>query len=297
MNSFRNSLGGQFTKPNGGPVMPAKKPSGAIADNLGSLRVAREARRSSNQRDDDRHRLADEQATLVVGRKSHIVDLVNLSGGGAMIATDTPLNMFQRVSLVLGECDGLDCAVLWIRDDRVGLEFAPETQIGAQRPERDRILLDVLQRNFPGVSQAPAAPEPVRAPAPAENSDHRRNQQRHPLIWTGAIHFDHDTSPVRLRNISETGALLDCGASYPPQSEVLLDLGGAGQHFARVCWSRGDQVGLKFNEKFDLAQLANAKPSVADSKWVAPAYLRDSANPQSAWNNMSLDELEGFLKR
>jgi hypothetical protein len=296
MNSFRNSFGRSQARPDG-PTMPSKKPSGVVADELSSLRVAREARRATNQRDDDRHRLANELAKLVVGRKSHDVELINLSGGGAMIASDLHLNLFQRVTLVLGDCDGLDCAVLWLKDGRVGLEFAPETQIGGRRAERDQLLLEVLRRNFPDINQAPRAPEPVGGDQNAPTPAHPRAQQRHPLIWTGAVHFDHATTPVRLRNISGSGALLDCDLSFAPDAEILLDLGGAGQHFARVCWSRGAQVGLKFAAPFDLKLLARAKPSVGDGNWVAPDYLRDGTSADSAWQAVSLDELEGFLKR
>jgi hypothetical protein len=277
--------------------MPAKKPSG-VSEDLHSVSVARDARRTANHRDDDRHRLPSEKAKLKVARKTYTVDLVNLSGGGAMIQTDAVLEMFQKVSLVLGECDGLDCAVLWIKGGRVGLEFAPETQIGGDRAKRDDLLVDVLKRSFPGLKPTLKVAAPDEGPAKAEIPiEQRRAIPRHPLIWTGHVHFNHATTAVRLRNISDSGALVDSPDCFPPNAEVLLDLGGAGQHFATVCWSRGDQVGLKFANLFDISLLAREKPNVADHRWVAPDYLCNNGQGDSAWGDSSFDDLEGYLKR
>ncbi len=297
MNDFRSGLEKGRGPRKAGLLMPAKKPSG-VSEDLNTVNVARDAQRTVNHRDDDRHRLPSEQAKLKAGRKNYLVDLVNLSGGGAMIQTDAPLEMWQKVTLMLGECDGLDCAVLWIKGDRVGLEFAPETQIGGDRAKRDSLLVDVLKRNFPHLKKTPRTPEAVSSKAlPTMPAEQRRAIPRHPLIWTGDVLFNHSTTPVRLRNISDSGALLDSPDCFPPNAEVLLDLGGAGKHFASVCWSRGDQVGLKFVKPFDVSLLARAKPDVADHRWVAPDYLRHDGSSRSAWGDTSLQDLEGFLKR
>lgn len=297
MNDFRSGLEKGRGPKKAGLLMPVKKPSG-VSDDLNTVSVARDVRRTANHRDEDRHRLPSEQAKLKVGRKNYTVDLVNLSGGGAMIQTEAPLAMWQKVTLMLGECDGLDCAVLWIKGDRVGLEFAPETQIVGARTKRDDLLVDVLKRNFPDMKYAPRASEPNSGKAvPAQPGEQRRVVTRHPLIWTGAVLCNHTTTPVRLRNISDSGALLDSPDCFPPNAEVLLDLGGAGQHFANVCWSRGDQVGLKFAQPFDVSLLARERPSISDHRWVAPDYLRLDGDSRSAWCGASMQDLEGFLKR
>jgi len=110
---------------------------------------------------------------------------------------------------------------------------------------------------------------------------------------------------VRLRNISTTGALIECEDALRVGAEPLLDLGEAGTIFATVTWAVGDQAGLKFQQNFDLAQLAKAKPQVASSKWKAPDYLKGDPAVDTPWaeewGRMSLgelrDELEGFMKR
>jgi hypothetical protein len=135
-------------------------------------------------------------------------------------------------------------------------------------------------------------------------SAHRRTDPRHPLIWSGLIHYNHDSTPVRLRNISTKGALIDCDLRLPIGAALLLDLGDAGTVFGKVAWAMGDQAGLIFDLLFDLNRLANAKPDVAPTRWKPPAYLSDESETGSAWDDkwgrLSLNELqnslEGYLK-
>jgi hypothetical protein len=307
MNSFRAAIegGGGFSP--SGPAMPEKRPSGASEEvGLGSVAVPRSTKRSTDHRDGDRHRLTSEQAELKVRGKTHSVELVNLSGGGAMIATDADLQMWQKVHIILGGDFKLECAVRWIRGGRIGLEFAHETQIESDSTKRDNMLLDVLKRSFPDIKSAPAAPVKESRPAKGGISaaSQKRGAQRHPLIWSGEIHYNHDSERVRLRNISESGALVESPRSFPAGAEVLLDLGKAGQHFARISWSHGDQVGLKFDHTFDIGLLSRSKPEVADHRWARPEYLRSPEQAAEAWqdwNHTPLGEmketLEGFLKR
>lgn len=306
MNSFRAAVtgGGGFSP--GGPSMPDKRPSGASEEaGLGSVAVPRSTKRSADHRDGDRHRLTSEQSQLKVGRKIHAVELINLSGGGAMIETDAALDMWQKVHLLLGGDFQIECAVRWIRGGRVGLEFAHETQIQADSERRDEMLLDVLRRSFPDLKSAPAAPAPAEKKVAAKGKEerHKRAATRHPLIWSGEVHYSHDSARVRLRNISESGALVESPTTYPAGAEVLLDLGEAGQHFAKVSWAHGDQVGLKFDRPFDITLLSRSKPDVADHRWTQPEYLasRDSVSAWKDWEHTPLsdlkDSLEGFLKR
>lgn len=311
MNNFRAALNSGDGLHPSGPAMPAKKPAGADeSKGLGSVTVPRETVRSANHRDDDRHRLQAEHARLRVGRKIHDVDLINLSGGGAMIETGVKLAMWQKVHLGLGDCAPVECAVRWIRGNRIGLEFAHETQVGGDSAKRAQMLLNVLQRSFPDIeADATAAKNPEPAPPAAKvakdaSGTQRRTELRHPLIWWGEIHYNHDSTRVRLRNISEQGALVDSDIAFPANAEVLLDLGGAGQHFATVSWSRGDQAGLRFTAPFDIAALSLAKPEVATHQWTRPSYIksgRPGADSGNGWECASLpqlrDDLEGFLKR
>jgi hypothetical protein len=302
MNIRSRILGGKAADE---PLLKGKQPKGVKADTLDSVPVVREASRTANTRDQDRHRLADdEQVRLVHRGKERTVQLVNLSGGGAMIAGKFNPKLWDRVELHLGEDGVLECAVCWIKGDRVGLEFAHETQLDCSPDERAVLLRDVIARSFPDVEFEVGV---VAAPAPAEGrqADEQRGDRRHPLIWSGTLHYDFQSSAVRLRNISEKGALIECETPLPVGAEPLLDLGEAGNLFGTVTWSVGDQAGIRFHSPFDMSQLARAKPQLAPVRWERPPYLKTDPTANSPWakewGRMSLnelrDELEGFLKR
>ena len=104
-------------------------PKGAKADTLNSVSVAREEYRRGDTRDGDRHRLPDHRVRVTHGKEDHEVQLVNLSGGGAMVEGDFEPKLWDRVDLHLGEKGSIECAVRWIKGQRVGLEFAHETRL------------------------------------------------------------------------------------------------------------------------------------------------------------------------
>jgi hypothetical protein len=310
MNSFRSAiLSGNGLHPKN-PLVREKKKKGATEDNLSSVEVPRSETRCTNQRDDDRHRLDQETAHARFQGKEHEVDLINLSGGGAMIRCDFKPRLWERVDLILVEGGEIECAVRWIRDDRIGLEFAHETRIDCEPEARDALLLDVIHRSFPDVALAPRAEHAQlqSASQPDDNdsvANTRRTERRHPLVWMGELYFSHSNDKVRLRNISEHGALIESPVPYPLDAEVMLDIGDAGQHFATVSWTRGDKIGLKFNNPFDLKCLGSAKPEVAPEMLIRPGPSRlsvDQDNPWAeGWQRQSLeelrDDLEGYLKR
>ena len=286
------------------PILDSKKPKGAKADMLHSVSVPREEVRRSNTRGEDRHRLAEEAGSVKYKGKTYSVELINVSGGGAMVSGSFEPKLWDRVELHLGDDGVIDCAVRWLKDDRIGLEFAHETRLDCSRDEQATVLREVIQRSFADVDFNEPEPAPA-PPTPPENSDDHRGDRRHPLIWSGALHYDFQSIPVRLRNISATGALIDCPFNMRVGAEPLLDLGDAGSIFATVAWVVGEQVGLKFQTEFDLTQLARSRPQVAAAATCTPDYLRTgSSHPAQdgqPWDRLSLtelrDELEGFIKR
>jgi len=302
-NSFRASaLKGQRA-----PLLVTDKQRQAdpTAEGLGAIKVARSEIRSANQRGADRHRLSDEQAVVRHKGKRHVVDLINLSHGGALVSGKFKAKLWDRVDLALGEDGTLECAVRWIKDGRLGLEFAHETQIDCPPEVRADLLRDVIARSFPDVvldMPAPAEPNPA-ADRKAE-PEPRRGAARHPLIWSGVVHFDFESTTVRLRNISARGALIECSRTLPAGAEPMLDLGEAGSIFARVSWTRGNQAGLVFDAPFDLSRLARARPQLAPN-YTAPGHLSGDGEAGSPWaeewDRLSLAELQqqldGFLGR
>jgi len=309
MNNFRASLQSGKVGNADQPLQTAKRPRSPGGEGLERVAVSRDVVRTADHRDDDRHRLINQTATLSFRGTVLTVDLINLSGGGAMIRGDFSPNLWERVDLTLGEHGTVECAVRWIRGDRIGLEFAHETQVHGDPATRDAMLLDVIRASFPDLA---TAPQHATAPAELEELEEtpdvidaaRRGEARHPMIWSGHIHFNHDSVPVRLRNISPHGALVESPLAYPVGAEVYLDLGDAGQIFATVSWSRGDQVGLAFTNAFDISNLSKTRPELAPQRWSTPQYLREDQGDSSPWSpnwgRLSLNELqnslEGFLK-
>jgi hypothetical protein len=275
-------------------------------DSLDSVAVPRSEVRRGDHREVDRHRLSSESSTIVYEGAEHDVEVVNLSSGGAMIRCGFAPKLWDLVDLQLGDGLGLQGAVRWIKGDCIGLEFAHETRIECSRKERSELLLAVIQRSFPDAISLDE-PDYEDDAAAAEDEDlGDRDEKRHPLIWKGEIIYAHDTNPVRIRNISAGGALVEVAVDYPTGAEVMLDLGDAGQFFTTVQWVCGDQVGLRFVQPFDLACLANARPEVTPHKWNVPTFLNPADYDEDAawdvrWGRSSIEEirssLEGYLKR
>ena len=302
-NSFRAAVLGGERKP---LVVTDKNPQfEGQGDELGGVRIPRSETRRGDHRGGDRHRLDAEMQSAVYEGATHPVEVVNLSRGGAMIRCSFAPKLWDLIELKLGDGPGLEAAVRWIKGDSIGLEFAHETKLDCSPEERAALLLEVIQRSFPDEIRL-AEPEVADVEEEREVEDlGARDEKRHPLIWKGEIHFAHDSNPVRLRNVSAGGALVDVAADYPLGAEVLLDLGNAGQYFAIVQWSCGDEVGLRFVRPFDLACLANARPEVTPHSWTVPTFLNRDENEDSAWHEKWArssiaeirSELEGYLKR
>lgn len=296
------------------PILKAKTPKGARPDALDSVAVARESRQRSDSRGEDRHRLIGERARITHDGKTDEVQLINLSGGGAMIEGRLPVMLWDRVHLHLGEHGDIECAVRWIRDRRIGLEFAHETRLDCGADEVATLLREVINRSFPDAEfpeaeDQPAEPCAGEPPAPEAHQpprgDEHRSAPRHPLIWTGTLYHDFQTTPVRVRNISRTGAMIESSEPVRVGAQPLLELSDAVSISGTVQWAVGDQVGLRFNEPFDMSLLAESTPVVAEPVWTPPPYLEKAGAELDAdeghWNHLTLTELrrelEGFLKR
>ena len=246
---------------------------------LGDIKVSRSESRNANQRDADRHRLTDEQAVVRRKGKCHVVDLINVSHGGAMISGSFKTKLWDRVDLMLGEGGKggeIECAVRWMRGDRIGLEFAHETRVDCDRDTLDELLRQVIHNSFPGL-------EIKARPAVQEELAENRLLVRHPLIWSGILHHDYEWEIVRLRNISSGGALIECPVSLPSGVLVYLELEKIGRLAATVSWSRGNQTGLAFEEAFDVLRLSKAPPEVAPDDGSRPGFDGEGHSDQSPW--------------
>ena len=289
------------------PLLQAKSPRGAKMDCLDSVSVSREEPKlRQDSRSADRHRLSNESVRVTYRGRKHEAQLVNLSGGGAMLNAGFTPRLWDRVDLHLGEHGTVECAVRWLRGDRIGLEFAHETRLECTADELASVLREVIARTFPDAtfdSRRPDEPEPVAAPQ--SSSEEHRSEARHPLIWSGLLHHNYQSTPVRVRNISSTGAMIECSEPVAVGAEPVLELNDQATISATVQWTVGDQVGLRFHTPFDMRLLGRSKPEVTPTKWMRPAYLQSGAEKADSpwaprWTRRSVNEvtqeLDGFLR-
>ena len=97
---------------------------------------------------------------------------------------------------------------------------------------------------------------------------------RHRMIRMGRLQWDGKSLEVRLRNISAGGAMIECERPIPPDTKVTLDLAESGLLGAEVRWAQHGQVGLRFEDEFELRKLARPRREPqASTKMVTPDYL------------------------
>ena len=111
----------------------------------------------------------------------------------------------------------------------------------------------------------------------------RARPPRHSLIRRGAMLWRGDSFPVRLRNVSADGAMIETDEPFEPDTQVELDLSGDVRLGAIVRWSQDGRVGLKFHEPFDLQRLGKAKNRPAGTGILRPDYLKSETSPDSPW--------------
>ena len=112
----------------------------------------------------------------------------------------------------------------------------------------------------------------------APTIEEERRAQRQTLIWKGVLHHDNQSTDVRVRNISTTGAMIESPTPLRLGSEPVLQLSDNVSISATVQWTVGEHMGVSFREPFDLALLAQARPVATRPSWTPP----DSAI-QAAW--------------
>jgi diguanylate cyclase (GGDEF)-like protein len=105
---------------------------------------------------------------------------------------------------------------------------------------------------------------------------------RHSLIRRGILSCEAGETPVRLRNVSAEGAMIESDQSLDLGERVELDLADGVRLAGEVRWSQDGRIGLRFAESFDLRRLGRAKRT-ASGGLVKPDYLRSELQPDSPW--------------
>lgn len=248
----------------GHPVVTTAVPKrpAALGASLAAIPVKRETTRMTHQRSGDRLPGIMASTTFAFRRARHEAAVLNLSSDGAMIETDVELPIGARVAMTLPDGTDGKCIVRWVRNNRVGLEF-------------DGFSLDIGR-------SAEGSLTFRRDSAPKRKIADRA--QRRSMVWNATLHADAEMVAVKLRNVSASGAQLDCDLVLDVDTKVLLALGGAGFMPSKVRWYEGGRMGLSFDRNFDVEMLvvcAEQDESLKAIEWVKPEYLMDERSPDS----------------
>lgn len=282
MHGVRNAiLAGEGVRTDPAVTAQKKKGDGQSRGSLTAIAVKREESRLTNQRREERHRDIFEQAVLHFRRRKMPVPVINASSNGVMIEADIEPRIGEKMQIQFNDCNRTQCSVRWVKGHRIGLEFSQETTIIGPSSIHDFII-----RKLRGEHEL----------ASGEDSSARIDRTpRHSLIWIATVHFNHQSIPVRLRNISTDGAMLESDHPFAVGTEILLDLEESGTAFAKIRWANGGQLGIKFDQKFDLKNLmrcasASATALSANGKtrtyMLKPRYLENETSPDSPWAAM-----------
>jgi EAL domain-containing protein (putative c-di-GMP-specific phosphodiesterase class I) len=109
-----------------------------------------------------------------------------------------------------------------------------------------------------------------------------RRPPRHSLIRRATLHAGTEQWPVRLRNISAGGAMVESKRQLAVGQRVELDLGDQVRLLATVRWSHDERLGVQFTDAFDLARFGRVKRDVPEVRMLTPEYLQESPAVPSA---------------
>jgi diguanylate cyclase (GGDEF)-like protein/PAS domain S-box-containing protein len=236
---------------------------------------------AASQLDPERLELEINEAVFLADRKVTEATLTRLRGLGVRLALDNfgtghsglghlrdaPLDKikidqsFVRGATAPGSRNGAIVRAIVVLAESLGMDTTAE---GAETIEE----LSLIRRL--GCSQVQgfifAKPMPAKE-ALALATESRPSAEvigfsrppRHRLIRNGRLIWQGRTLPVRLRNISTGGAMIECESELEPGIPVELDLSEAGILAAEVRWCQQGQIGLRFGEEFALGKLARTR--------------------------------------
>jgi hypothetical protein len=104
--------------------------------------------------------------------------------------------------------------------------------------------------------------EPAEEPIPDRRASRRTN-----LLLTASIEFNGVARQVRIRNVSETGAMIE--GTHVPNKGVQLTLTRADlQVGATVAWSTAGKAGIHFDEPLPVEIWSGGKPKLGDAAGI-----------------------------
>ncbi len=233
---------------------------------------------AASQLDPDRLELEINEAVFLADRKRTETTLARLRSLGVRLALDNfgtghsglghlrdaPLDKikidqsFVRGAASPGSRNGAIVRAIVVLAESLGMDTTAE---GAETIEELSLIRRLGCSQVQGfIFARPMPPEEALALAatsrPSAEVVGFSRPPRHLLIRNGTLLYEGRALPVRLRNISADGAMIESERSLDPGTPVELDLDEAGTLAAEVRWCQQGQVGLHFAEAFALGKLA-----------------------------------------
>ena len=243
---------------------------------LGTIKIRRTESRRCDQRREARKVEIVDLALIRYHGQTQQVTVRNVSSRGMMIEADILPAIGARIDVAFEGCNPMPCSVRWVRDGRIGLEFARETL--------------VLMTDAEGpVSGRRAGERPTIAVK-------RDRQPRQVLFLRGQLHWAQGSLPVKLRNLSAEGMMIDSPSDLIAGVPVVVEIPGGQAVSGHVRWCRSGQIGIKFEAPLDLETLIRPpEPPRESADYVKPEYLESDGKASSPWaarwERLSLDDL------
>lgn len=86
--------------------------------------IPRTVKRVFDQRHEERHDLESQTAVMTIRGRPHVVRLANISKSGAMVIFKGVPHIGEQVTLQLLDHGEKAAYVRWVRDGRIGINFA-----------------------------------------------------------------------------------------------------------------------------------------------------------------------------
>ncbi|MDB5699407.1 MAG: diguanylate cyclase [Alphaproteobacteria bacterium] len=115
--------------------------------------------------------------------------------------------------------------------------------------------------------------ECARKSAGKSNSLERPREPRLAVLRFAVLHSDHRNYPVRIRNVSSGGALIEIDPDARLGKSVIIELNEQERYPAGIRWMKGRLLGMAFSRPVDVTQIIRAAPSEparADEEPPAP---------------------------
>jgi hypothetical protein len=139
-----------------------------------------------------------------------------------------------------------------------------------------------VQGHIFGQPMPPEAALKLAEESNAEAALPQSRSPRHGLIRLATLTSGDLSLPVRLRNISAGGAMVESERGVPRGAKVRLDLHGCGTIEGEVRWSQPGRLGIRFGEDFDLRKLSPPKRR-GNVRELHTGYYAMSDDPAVPW--------------